>query len=60
MIVGEHHGQSEVVIDPISPKSWLLLQMKQASPVKLEANITLVKFLSHLITHQNPGDRDIP
>ena len=60
MIDGEHHGQSEVVIDPISPKSWSLSQTKQASAVKLEANITLVEFFACLITHQSPGDRDIP
>ena len=52
MIDGEHHGQSEVVIDPISPKSWSLSRTKQASAVKLEKNITLVKFFACLITHR--------
>ena len=60
MIVGEHRGQSEVVIDPISPMSWSLSQMKQASPVKLEADVILVKLFAQIITHWNSGDRDIP
>jgi hypothetical protein len=60
VIVGKHRGQSEVVIDPISPKSWSLSQTKQASPVKLEADVILVNFFAQLITHRNPGDRDIP
>ena len=38
MIVGEHRGQSEIVIDPISPKLWSLSQMKQASPGNLNTN----------------------
>jgi len=41
--VGEHRGQSEVVIDPISSKSRSLSQMKQASPEKLDADVILAK-----------------
>ena len=60
MIVGEHCGQSKVVIDPISLMSWSLSQTKQASPVRLEADVVLVKLFAQLITHRNSGDRDIP
>lgn len=59
IIIGEHHGQSEVVINLISPMSWSLSQTKQASPVKLEADVILVKLFAQLITHRNSGDRDI-
>ena len=43
MIVGEHQGQSEVVIDPISPKSWSLSQMKHASPGTMNVDVSLLK-----------------
>jgi hypothetical protein len=46
-------------MDPISSKLWSLSQMKQASPVKLEADVLLVKIFEQLITYRNPDDRDI-
>jgi len=46
-------------MDPISSKSRSLSQTKQASPVKLEADVILVKIFEQLITYQNPDDRNI-
>jgi hypothetical protein len=38
-------------MDPISSKSWSLSQMKQAPPVKLEADVILVKIFEQLICY---------
>lgn len=41
-------------MDMISSKLWSLSQLKQASPVKLEADVILIKIFEQLITYRNP------